>query len=135
MTPYRHTVQYYETDKMGITHHSNYIRFMEEARVSFLSDIGFGYDKMERDGMVSPVVSIQCDYKRPTTFADEIDVFISVKEITRVKLTLSYEMKRGEEAVCLAQSSHCFLSKEGRPVSIQKSYPEFYNAMCDLIKK
>lgn len=132
MTPYRHTVQYYETDKMGITHHSNYIRFMEEARVAFLSGIGFGYDKMESEGMASPVVSIQCDYKRPTTFADVIDIFISVKEVTRAKLTLTYEMKRGEETVCLAQSSHCFLSKEGRPISIPKCYPEFYKKMCEL---
>ncbi len=38
---YIHTVNYYETDKMGITHHSNYIRFMEEARMSFLSEIVF----------------------------------------------------------------------------------------------
>lgn len=31
MTAYHHLVQYYETDRMGITHHSNYIRWMEEA--------------------------------------------------------------------------------------------------------
>ena len=41
MEVYRHKVQYYETDKMGITHHSNYIRWMEEARIWFLSEIGF----------------------------------------------------------------------------------------------
>lgn len=35
MEPYLHKVQYYETDKMGIVHHSNYIRWMEEARVDF----------------------------------------------------------------------------------------------------
>ena len=33
MEPYLHKVQYYETDKMGIAHHSNYIRWMEEARL------------------------------------------------------------------------------------------------------
>ena len=44
---YNHTVQYYETDKMGITHHSNYIRWMEEARVDFLKQIGWDYDKLE----------------------------------------------------------------------------------------
>ena len=32
MKPYRHLVQYYETDMMGIAHHANYIRWMEEAR-------------------------------------------------------------------------------------------------------
>ena len=32
----KHEVQYYETDRMGITHHSNYVRWMEEARTFFL---------------------------------------------------------------------------------------------------
>ena len=49
MTGYKHKVHYYETDKMGITHHSNYIRFMEEARVDFLSQIGFPFDKIEEE--------------------------------------------------------------------------------------
>lgn len=39
MNAYQHTVQYYETDRMGITHHSNYIRWMEEARVDFLQQL------------------------------------------------------------------------------------------------
>ena len=48
---YRHIVQYYETDKMGITHHSNYIRWMEEARIDFLSQIGWSYTKLEEKGI------------------------------------------------------------------------------------
>jgi len=56
MNTYRHTVQYYETDKMGITHHSNYIRWMEEARVDFMSQIGWDYAKLEKEGVICPVV-------------------------------------------------------------------------------
>ena len=52
MHTYIHKVRYYETDKMGITHHSNYIRIMEEARLDFLSQIGFGYDEMEKNGVI-----------------------------------------------------------------------------------
>ena len=55
MTPYQHTVQYYETDQMQISHHSNYIRWMEEARVAFLACIGFPYEKIEASGLISPV--------------------------------------------------------------------------------
>lgn len=33
MEKYCHSVKYYETDRMGFTHHSNYVRWMEEARV------------------------------------------------------------------------------------------------------
>ena len=64
MKVYEHKVQYYETDKMQITHHSNYIRFMEEARIDFLDQIGWGYDKMEEQGILSPVVGVTCEYKK-----------------------------------------------------------------------
>ena len=50
--PYRHKAQYYETDTMKIVHHSNYIRWMEEARVDLLEQMGLGYDKMEIEGVL-----------------------------------------------------------------------------------
>ena len=46
MKPYIHKVNYYETDKMGITHHSNYVRFMEETRVFYMDEMGWSYAKM-----------------------------------------------------------------------------------------
>ena len=57
---------------MRITHHSNYIRWMEEARVDFLDRIGYGYAILERDGIISPVIGVECQYKHPTTFNDEV---------------------------------------------------------------
>lgn len=42
--PYQHKVQYYETDQMGIVHHSNYIRWFEEARTDYMEKMGMGYD-------------------------------------------------------------------------------------------
>ena len=59
MTPYIHSVNYYETDKMGITHHSNYIRFMEEARLHFLAEAGYPMQRLEAEGITSPVVSLK----------------------------------------------------------------------------
>ena len=56
MERYIHKVRYYESDAMGITHHSNYIRFMEEARIDALDRAGYGFEKMEADGVSSPVV-------------------------------------------------------------------------------
>ena len=38
---YIHQAQYYETDQMGIIHHSNYIRWMEEARIAYMDELGF----------------------------------------------------------------------------------------------
>ena len=60
MTPYRHRVNYYATDKMGVTHHANYIHWMEEARIDFLDQLGWPYEKLEALGVVSPVTAVQC---------------------------------------------------------------------------
>ena len=64
MKPYIHRVQYYETDRMGITHHSNYIRWMEEARVAFLEEIGWGYDRLEAEGVVLSLIHISSNRQR-----------------------------------------------------------------------
>ena len=89
MKTYRHLVQYYETDRMGVTHHSNYVRWMEEARISVLKEIGWGYDVMEEKGIVSPVVAVSCRYRKPTTFPDEVEIELFVEEIkgARMKTT------------------------------------------------
>ena len=127
---YNHTVQYYETDKMGITHHSNYIRWMEEARVDFLKQIGWDYDKLEEIGVISPVTEVSCKYKNTTTFADEICIVVSVEECKGARLKLLYEMEKADgTCVCVAHSEHCFVDTEGRPINLKKKYPEFYEAI------
>lgn len=132
MTNYKHTVQYYETDKMGITHHSNYIRFMEEARIHFLKESGWPYDKLEEEGVISPVVSVSCDYKKTTTFPDVLEISVNVLELSPVKFKLGYTMTVDTKTVCTATSTHCLLGSDGRPISISKQYPGFYETLTKL---
>ena len=129
---YRHIVQYYETDKMGITHHSNYIRWMEEARIDFMSKIGWSYAKLEKEGIISPVVAVECKYMQSTTFGDTVDIEVTVKEFKGVKLKLKYFMKNDKgNKVCEAYSEHCFLDEKGIPIRLDKKYPSFYNALIE----
>ena len=131
---YTHKVQYYETDKMGITHHSNYIRWMEEARIDFLEKSGFSYDKLEKDGIISPVISVECSYKKTTTFSDEISIEVTALAFNGIKLKLGYVMKNAEGVtVCEASSCHCFLNTDGCPVRLKKEFPEFYSTLASLV--
>ncbi|MDO5548161.1 MAG: acyl-CoA thioesterase [Eubacteriales bacterium] len=136
MKPYVHRVQYYETDKMGITHHSNYFRWMEEARVDFLDRIGWSYDKLEENGIFSPVTAIDCRYANSTTFADEIEIRIAVREFRGVRLVLEYTMQKCSDGTiaCTGHSEHCFLNAEGKLIRLKKEYPDFYQTMVDLIE-
>lgn len=125
--PYIWQAQYYETDQMGIVHHSNYIRWMESARIAFLEQLGASYRKMEELGIISPVLSVSCEYKTMVHFGDQVEIHAAVTAYNGVKMTVSYRMiNRNTQKVCtLATSSHCFLTKEGKPVSLTRSYPEW----------
>lgn len=131
---YIHKVHYHETDKMGITHHSNYIKWMEEARVDFLDRIGYGYAKLERDGISSPVIGVECQYRNPTTFDDEVSICVSVEEFKGVKLVIGYTMTNlttGKTALT-GRTTHCFTDRDGKPIILKKQFPEFDAALKKL---
>lgn len=126
MTQYRHQAKYYETDQMGIIHHSNYIRWMEEARIAMMEEMGFSYRRMEELGIISPVLSVQCEYKNMVHFDDTVRIEVDIKQYNGIKLTVNYQMiNETTGQVCtLGESSHCFLNREGRIISLRKSCPE-----------
>ena len=128
---YKHKVQYYETDRMGITHHSNYIRWMEEARTDFLDRIGFNYADMESRGLSSPVIGVQCDYKASTTFDDIIEIESYVLSCTSAKFIVGYKMTKNGNLVFTGQSTHCFIDTNGKIVRLHKELPELYNILCE----
>ena len=136
MNKYVHKVNYYETDKMGVTHHSNYIRFMEEARMNFLSEVGFPMTMLEEAGIASPVVSVNCEYKHATTYSDDIEIEVCVSKYTGVRLMLSYTMKNktNEILVATATSVHCFINAEGKPVPLKRYFPALDQILKDSIE-
>ena len=71
--PYRRKAYYYETDRMDIVHHSNYVRWLEETRVDLLEQIGCPFAEIEKRGLVSPVLSVETNYRFPVRFGDEFE--------------------------------------------------------------
>ena len=132
METYTHTVQYYETDRMGISHHSNYIRWMEEARIDFLKRIGFSYDRLEKEGMISPVTAVEGKYRNSTTFADRIDIDVSVAGYNGVVLKMSYVMTKEGMTVFEGISEHCFLDADGNILRLRKANPELHEKLTEL---
>lgn len=135
MKPYIRQAKYYETDQMGIIHHSNYIRWMEEARTDVLEQLGYPYRRFEEMGYVSPVLHVDCDYKKSVKFGDEVKIVVGIQEFGKVKFTLRYDIYNMTEGGVLSASgttTHCFLKKDGRPVMINKEMKEFSETMKRL---
>ena len=134
---YEHCVKYYETDQMGIVHHSNFIRWMEEARCDMLEKIGMSYGSIEKAGVLSPVLAVSGEYKRMVHFEDVVQVDVWLKEYGGVKFAVGYEMQiKGEEHPCfVGESRHCFLTKEGKPASMKRVNPEWDAKLRELIRE
>ena len=133
---YNHKVQYYETDKMGITHHSNYIRWMEESRVSFLSSIGLEYDDLEKRGVISPVIGVSCRYRKPTYFNEDITIEVSIKDYSGVKLIFNYVLKnKKDEVVLTGESEHCFISDKGHIIIPKSAFPDIDEILVKNVEK
>jgi len=135
MEKYIHKTQYYETDQMGIIHHSNYFRWFEEARVDFLEKMGYGYDRLEEDGIISPVLKISCEYKGMVRFNDSVEISIKLLEASPYKFKIHYEIFDYKDGLlrAIGESSHCYLNKAGQPVSIKKVNPKFYETFKKYI--
>lgn len=131
--PYEHKVQYYETDQMGVVHHSNYIRWFEEARTDFMEQMGMGYDEMEDSGIISPVLSVEADYLRMVRFGESVTIDTKVREYNGIKLTVEYEIVDNKTGMvhCHGLTKHCFLNRNGRPVSLKKDFPDFHEMFAN----
>lgn len=133
---YKRQINYYETDKMGIVHHSNYIRFMEEARTAWMESVGMPFWAMEEAGITIPVLGLNIDYKNHVTFGDTILISPYLKEFNGVRMTVGYnvtEEKTGKTVVEV-ETRHCFTGHNLRPVNLKKKAPEFYEVFIKMLE-
>ena len=134
MEGFKHRVQYYETDMMGVAHHANYIHWMEEARIDLMDRLGCPYAAMEARGIISPVKALSCEYLHPTAFGDAVTVETAVEAFNGVVLTIGYIMRGPQgDPVFRGRSEHVFLTREGRFVRLRREMPEFCAAMDALL--
>ena len=128
---YGRKIQYYETDRMGIVHHSNYIRWMEEARTDVLEQIGLPYDKIEKAGILIPVLGASCEYRISFRYAENFRIKVIPNGFNGNKMGLKYEIYGQEDGKLHAagETSHCFLDRRMMPVHLKRDYPEIYNRL------
>ncbi len=132
---YCHRIQYYETDGMHIVHHSNYIRWMEEARIDMMEKIGYGYDHMERDGVSIPVLGVNCKYRVSMQFGQTCRIDVRITTVSPVRISVAYEFHDAEtNQLCgEATSDHCFTGANGHPLSLKKKLPDVYELFCSQL--
>ncbi len=127
-------VRYYETDMMGIVHHSNYIRYFECGRSRCLVEAGLPIEKIEEMGIELPVVSVECKYKTPAVMGDILRVVTIIEKEPQARLEILNEIyNQRDELVCFGKVVLGFLNKEThRPTRVPKFFMDAFHQSINL---
>ena len=105
-------VRYCETDQMGLVHHGSYINYFEEARIAWISNLGFSYSEMEKSGIILPVSKLNVSYLRPAYFDDDLLLSVEIAELPTSRLIFDYTIKKEEEVIVTGNTVLAFLNKK-----------------------
>jgi len=106
-------VRYPETDAMGVVHHSRFFQYFEMGRIELLRASGISYGHIEQSGFFFVVVKVECRYKAPARYDDELTLTTTVKKITHVRIDHTYVLKRGTTVIAEAETTIACVGKDG----------------------
>lgn len=140
-------VHYAETDQMAVVYHANYVKWFETGRTEMLREAGLTYRMLEEQGVLLPVIDLAVHYRQPARYDDRIVVYTRIKDMSKLRLTYQYEVKRMTdqtepslpreqgELLVTGETSHAWLSQDWKPVRLDKRLPEAYEQLLALYKE
>lgn len=118
-------VRYAETDQMGVVYHSNHLIWFEIGRVELMRQMGFPYRDMERiDGYFIAVAEVQCRYRAPVHYDDEVIVRTRLKRVRESVVIFSYDLLRADDRALLAEGEtiHIVTDSQMKPARLPDKY-------------
>ncbi|GIP43267.1 4-hydroxybenzoyl-CoA thioesterase [Paenibacillus sp. J45TS6] len=150
-------VRYQESDQMGVVYHANYVNWFEIGRTEMIRSLGLTYRSMEEAGVMLPVIGLDLKYKKPAKYDDCVTVWTRINQMSSVRLTYEYEVRRDESLSLQGQSpislgpitssaelpgellvtgttQHAWVNGDFRPVRLDKSFPNLYDALSKALR-
>ena len=124
---------YYETDQMGIVHHTNHIRYFEEARIDFMYKIGCDVTELEKNGIYIPNVDAYAKYIKPIKFYDKVYIEVVLAQFNGTKMQYQYTVRfcGNDEIASTGYTTHCFVNSDFKPFNLKRKFPEYYQRLKD----
>jgi acyl-CoA thioester hydrolase len=129
-------VRYAETDQMGVVYHANYLIWMELGRTKLIEDLGFRYADMEKQGVISPVMDLEINYKSPVRYGEKVKIKTWIENYDGLRVIYGYEIHNESNQLSVTGfSKHVCVKKENfRPISIRKRFPDWHKAYEEMKK-
>ncbi len=129
--------RYAETDQMGIIHHAVYPIWYELGRTEYFNKVGLRYDEIEKMGIMTPIVEMNCKYKMPAYYNKEVEIRTKLTKLTPVKFILEYDIyDKDNNLINIGTTTLAWAdSKTFKIINIQKQYEELYNKLKSLVEE
>ena len=122
---YKTRVYYRDVDQMGIVYYTRYLEYFEAARTELLRSIGVDVTRIEQLGYFLPVVSCNCEYKKPAKFDNELEIITQIIEMPRSTMKIEYEaLNAKKDLLATGYTEHSFINAKGKPVKPPKILTE-----------
>jgi acyl-CoA thioester hydrolase len=118
MFTYQRTIHVYETDLMSVVHHSNYLRFCEEARVAWLHAQGYRVTLQEILGLVVYETKVRHVY--PIRYGDQVEIKVQLR-VKGAKLIIQYLIEANQKIAARAESVHCRIDENFRVLRLDEN--------------
>ena len=130
-------VNYWDTDAMKVVYHGNYIKYFEYGRCEMMRQAGFPYRKLEEAGVMLPILSVSCEYKRPAVYDDLLEIHTIPDVYHGARLKLRYEIYRKETGELLVTGTTVSgtVGTDMRPILLKKKFPDLHEMFLSLIEE
>lgn len=130
-------VRYAETDRMGIVHHSVYPIWYEAARTEAIKKIGMSYSNLEKNGIMTPLVELNCRYISPAEYEDVLRIEVEISKLTPARVVFNYKVYKvgAEKPINTGSTTHAWVGKDLKPINLKKQYPDIFEKVSELVNK
>jgi acyl-CoA thioester hydrolase len=125
-----HRVPFFETDAMGVVHHSNYVRWLEVARIRWLAEHHRPYAEYVAAERHFAVIRLEVDYRIPVGFDEEVTVTVWPEWVKGATLRMAYRLATSRGLVAPAATEHAMVDGTGRARRIPREEREALRLLC-----
>ena len=121
-------VRYGETDQMGYVYYGNYAQYFEVGRVEALRSLGFPYRRLEEQGIMLPVRSLNVSYHAPAFYDDLITIRTTITGMPTARINFTYHIYN-EAGALLTEAETVLVFVDKATMRPRRAPGEFIEAM------
>jgi len=95
-------VTWADTDAAQVVHFSRFFVYFERAEEEFYRSLNFSFADLRSRGFWLPRVEALCQYRKPATFDDLLEIEVTVEELREKSVKLGFNVAKKETAELLA---------------------------------